>query len=426
MGKYFGTDGIRGVYGTTLDINLAFRTGLAIARHFGKGEYVIVRDSRESGPAIEDAVIKGLYAGGGQVLAGGILPTPAAAYLVKEHGARAGIVISASHNPPEYNGIKVFDFAGRKIDETTETAIETIIDFGGEPQPDSLGTYKILSDAKEQYITYLTAQTNAKLGGLKVYLDCCFGATAGLAKEVFERLGATVCAFNDTFDGTRINGGCGAVHPEFLMEKMGEPKENEIGFSFDGDGDRLSVVREGVCIDGDTILFNLASSMELSEKTVVGTILSNLALEENLAAAGCKFYRTPVGDKYIANMLFSKGFSLGGEQSGHFIINKHGLTGDAILTALYLLSFLYSGGTLRPHLKLSLYPQIQMSRPADKSILADSGFQNLVKENERLLAGGGRIIARMSGTEPIVRIMVEGRNAAEVEKIIRSFEEFFR
>lgn len=426
MGKYFGTDGIRGKYGKNLDNALAFRVGAALARYFGKGVFVVGRDPRESGPAIEDAVIKGIYAAGGSVLAAGILPTPAIAFLVKSHGAAAGVVISASHNPPEYNGIKVFDGKGLKLSEAAEAAVEALIDSGEKPCAADFGKYTRLGGAEEQYIDYLTKQVPVNIAGLKVYLDCACGACGGgLARRVFERLGATVTAANDVRDGTRINENCGAVYPEALLEKMAGAGGNAIGFSFDGDGDRLAVVLGGVTLDGDTVLYNLATGMELAHSAVVGTILSNLALEEKFAAEGISFFRTPVGDKYIANKLFEDGFSLGGEQSGHYIINRGCLTGDAILSALYLLKALYRGGKLEAPRALELYPQKQESYPADESVMAGSDFKKLLKKSEERLGGSGRIIVRMSGTEPKIRIMTEARDIAAVEEIMRDFQEFF-
>ena len=426
MNKYFGTDGIRGVYGRGLDDKLAFKAGLALARHFGAGDYIVVRDTRASGPALEDAVIKGLYAGGAAVYKGGVLPTPAAAFLVKKHGGRAGIVISASHNPPEYNGIKVFDAHGLKIDEQTERALETLITACEDPDPDAMGKYKTLPKAAADYTDYLAGEVPLDLKGLRVFLDCGFGAAAGgLAAGVFRRLGAEVAAFNDTHDGARINAGTGALHPEFLLGKMKGAGGDAVGFSLDGDGDRLTVVRGGAVLDGDTVLYNLAVDMPLKGNAVAGTILSNLALEEQLAARGIAFYRTPVGDKYVANLLYEKGLTLGGEQSGHYIINTNCLTGDAVLAALYLLRFLYKDGHLRPHAVLPLYPQIQKSWPADPEILSDPDFQTLIRRGRETLGTAGRIVARMSGTEPIVRVMAEGRDPAAVARVMKEAEELF-
>jgi phosphoglucosamine mutase len=428
MAKYFGTDGIRGVYKKDLTEELAFKTGMALAQYFGLGEYIIVRDTRSSGPNIEDALIRGMYIYGAAVVKAGVLPTPACAYLTKKLNAKCGIVVSASHNPPEYNGIKVFDRNGLKIDTEKENQIEALIDAAEPPDlkasdiySDTFGTYTVLKDAERQYIDYLIDECPMSLNGVKVGLDCGYGATASVAKKVFSALNAEVSAYNDALDGDKINCGCGALHPEFLLGRI---KDGGIGFAFDGDGDRIAVVYDGRVIDGDTVLYNLARNITLKDNVVVGTVLNNMALERRLQHEGIKFLRTPVGDKYISNLLNERGYSLGGEQSGHFIINNFVPTGDALLTALYLLKVLYSDGRIKPFANLELYRQSAITVKASESILNDKTMLSLKQTGEKLLGAEGRIIVRMSGTEPAVRVMAEGKDGFLVDEIIGGFKKY--
>jgi len=419
--QYFGTDGIRGVFGADLTESLAFRTGRAIVRYFGKGEFCIGRDSRTHGEALLNAVAAGIACEGGRPLSIGILPTPACAYFTKRRGAACGVVISASHNPPEYNGIKLFCNTGLKVSEEREGEIERIMDGLDEVEPTPVAVAE-LATAQEEYVEYLVSTCARRLDGLRVRLDCGWGACAHTARRAFERLGATVTACHDGYDGARINVGVGALHPEVLL---GSLADGEIGFSFDGDGDRLCVVTDGEVIDGDTVIYYLSKSLELEGNTVVGTILNNLALEEALRRDGVAFVRTPVGDKYISNKMFEEGYSLGGEQSGHFIINSYLATGDAILSALYLLGILLGeDGSLRRIERLPLVPQKAIALPAKKAIVEDGEMLALAEQARVDLACDGRIVVRMSGTEPKVRVMVECKDAKKTEKWISTFTEF--
>jgi phosphoglucosamine mutase len=429
MAKYFGTDGIRGVYKKDLTEELAFKTGMALAQYFGRGNFIIARDTRPSGENIEDALIRGMYIHGAAVVKTGILPTPACAYLTKKLNAKCGIVISASHNPPEYNGIKVFDRNGLKIDTDKENQIEALIDAAeppdlksGDTDTEVFGAYTVLKDAERQYIDYLIGECPKSLSGVKVALDCGYGALGAVAKRVFSALNAEVTAYNDTFDGDKINCGCGALHPEFLLGRIKD--KVDIGFAFDGDGDRIAVIYGGKIIDGDTVLYNLARNVKLKDNVVVGTVLNNMALEKRLDAEGIKFLRTPVGDKYISNLLNEKGYTLGGEQSGHFIINDFVPTGDALLTALYLLKILYEHGRIKPFCNLELYRQSAITVEAPESILNDKTMLSLKQAGEKLLGAEGRIIIRMSGTEPAVRVMAEGKDGALVDEIIGGFKKY--
>lgn len=422
MGKYFGTDGIRGKYGDNLDAALAYKTGLALSAYFGEGECYIGRDTRVSGPEIEEALLKGLNDGGTNAVLVGILPTPAVAYLAKKHGASCGIMVSASHNPPEYNGIKIFDGNGVKLSEEQEGSVEYYID--NQPAPSAKkGTWKKSETASEEYIKFVCSVADVDFKGLKVWLDCGYGASATVAKEVFTRLGASVTAENCTLRGEKINSGCGALYPYYVRNSI-KGTDTRIGFSFDGDADRLSVVFDGEILDGDSVLYNISREMKLSDNVVVGTVLSNLALEQKLHEDGRRLIRTPVGDKYICDLMFKKNYNLGGEQSGHYIVYPAATTGDGILSAIFFCRSVFKNGKLKKPYVLSLCPQKSISEYADPSIMYNKKMIELIEEYTERLAGKGRIIVRMSGTEPKVRVMVECVDAAVVDETLKVFKEF--
>ena len=266
MSKYFGTDGIRGKYGDNLDSALAYKVGLAIVAYFGKGGVVIGRDTRVSGPEIEASLIEGLKRGGAEVLQVGILPTPAIARMAIKYKALCGIVISASHNPPEYNGIKIFDGNGVKLSEEQEGSIEYYIDNPSELR--AVGSVYEIADARQQYIDYLVETVDYDMTGAKVWLDCGYGAAATVAKQAFERLGATVEIENCKLRGEKINCGCGALHPDYVLHSM-VGTDYKLGFSYDGDADRLSFVFDGRVMDGDSVLYNLGRELTLKDDVVV-------------------------------------------------------------------------------------------------------------------------------------------------------------
>ncbi len=265
MGKYFGTDGIRGKYGDNLDAALSYKVGLAVVAYFGKGEIVVGRDTRCSGPEIEAALIDGLKRGGADVLTVGILPTPAIARMAIKQKALCGIVISASHNPPEYNGIKIFDGNGVKLSEEQEGSIEYYIDNPTEMR--AVGSVREISDAQKQYVDYLVETVDYDMTGAKVWLDCGYGAASTVAKQAFERLGATVEIENCKLRGEKINCGCGALHPEYVLHSM-VGTEYKLGFSYDGDADRLAFVFDGKVMDGDSVLYNIGREMSLKDNVV--------------------------------------------------------------------------------------------------------------------------------------------------------------
>ena len=420
--KYFGTDGIRGKYGEKLDSELAYKTGKALCQYFGKGDYVVGRDTRVSGTPLEKALVDGITEMGGNAVLLGILPTPAVAHLAVTTGARCGVMISASHNPPEYNGIKVFDCNGINLTPEQENSIEYYIDNPPLYDGDK-GKEENYIAARKKYIDFLTSSADADFSGLKVWLDCAYGASATVAKQVFESLGATVMVDNSSLRGEKINSGCGALHPDYVARSM-EGTDCRLGFAFDGDADRLAVVMDGEVIDGDTVLYNISKSIPLKDNVVVGTVLNNLALEKALMKDGKKLLRTPVGDKHICDLMYRNGYNLGGEQSGHYIVYPAATTGDGILSAIFLTKALFRGGKLYAPEKLSLVPQKAIAEYAEPAIMYDKWIQHMLEESEQKLAGNGRIIMRMSGTEPKVRVMVESEDSSLVDEILSSFKKY--
>ncbi len=423
MGKYFGTDGIRGKYGDNLDVGLSYKTGRAVAAFFGGGDCYIGRDTRVSGPDIEDALVKGLTDGGVNAVLLGVLPTPAVAHITIAHKAICGIMISASHNPPEYNGIKIFDGFGVKLSEEQEGGIEYYID--NMPQTaDVKGKVGRYDEGKKEYIDYVVDCIDHDFEGVKVWLDCGYGASGSVAREIFSRLNCNVEVDNCSLRGEKINAGCGALHPEYVRNSM-KGTDCRVGFSFDGDADRLAVVCDGEILDGDSVLYNMSRGMKLEGRVVVGTVLSNLALEKKLEEDGLRLLRTAVGDKFICEMMFRKHYNLGGEQSGHYIIYPAATTGDGIMSALTFLKTLHGGGSkLEKVIKLDLCPQKAIAEFAPPSIVYEKGFVELVEKYTEQLRGIGRIIARYSGTEPKVRVMVECSRAELVDVILKEFKDY--
>ena len=423
MAKYFGTDGIRGKYGEKLDEALAYKTGLALGEYFGAGKFAVGRDTRVSGEDLERGLVKGITDAGGEAVLLGILPTPAVAALTIKYGAKCGVMISASHNPPEYNGIKVFDRNGVKLTEEQEGSVEYYIDNA----PDVRGGGKVTtkSGGKLEYVDYVVKTVNADFRGLKVWLDCGYGAASTVAEEAFRRSGATINVDNCSLRGEKINSGCGALHPDYVRNSM-KGTDCRLGFAFDGDADRLAVVTDGEILDGDTVLYNIQKGMDINRGTVVGTVLNNLALEKRLERDGRRLVRTPVGDKYICDLMFREGYNVGGEQSGHYIVYPAATTGDGIMTAMFFAKSLYKDGKLEAPEKLDLVPQKAIAEYADPSIMFDPKLRKLTEKAENELGGNGRIIVRYSGTEPKIRVMVEAYDPEKVDEILSEFKTFIR
>ena len=421
MAKYFGTDGIRGKYGEKLDETLAYKVGLALGTYFGKGIFVVGRDTRVSGKELEDALVKGITESGSEVMLLGILPTPAVAMHAVTLNAKCGIMISASHNPPEYNGIKVFDSSGVKLTSEQEGSIEYYID---NPQSGT-GGGKVTNfiGARAKYVDYVVKTVNADFRGLKVWLDCGYGSASTVAEEAFRSLGATVSVDNCALRGEKINSGCGALYPQYVRNSM-RGTDCRLGFAFDGDADRLAVVMDDKVIDGDTVLYNLSKGITLNDNTVVGTVLNNLALELKLQEEGRRLLRTPVGDKYLCELMFRKGYNLGGEQSGHYIVYPASTTGDGLMSAMFLTKSLYKKGELSPIEQLNLIPQKSISEYAEPSIMCDKWLLTMIEEAEEKLKGMGRIIVRMSGTEPKIRVMIECKDEILLDQLLLSFKKY--
>ncbi|WP_337843800.1 phosphoglucosamine mutase [Thermus sp.] len=412
MRRYFGTDGVRGEVGKPpLTPEFVLKLGQAAGAYFrereGRPVVLLGKDTRESSDLLEAALAAGLLSQGVRVEHLGVLPTPGVAHLTRTLSATAGAVISASHNPYTDNGIKFFGPDGEKLSDEAEEAIEAFLD---EAHPlRGVGTVGDFREAERLYLEFLLAHA-PDLSGLKVGLDLAHGATYRLGPKLFQKAGAEVLALFNTPDGRNINRACGSTHPEALARFVTE-LGLDLGVAFDGDGDRaLFVDRRGRLFHGDHVLYLLAKA--LGEKGVVGTVMSNMALEVRLREEGIAFHRAAVGDRYVLEMLKEKGLHLGGEPSGHVILRRHHTTGDGLFTALFVLKALKEmGGDLSDWYEaLPLYPQVLSNvRVVDKAqVMAHPALREALEEAERALQGRGRVNVRPSGTEPLVRVMVEG------------------
>jgi len=433
--KYFGTDGIRGRVG--LDpINAAFmlKLGWAAGRVLvkeGPGKIIIGKDTRISGYMFESALEAGLSAAGVDIRLLGPMPTPAVAYLTRTLHAQAGIVISASHNPYYDNGIKFFSAAGAKLADEVELAIEAELEKPMQTVDSSrLGKAMRVDDAAGRYIEFCksTIATNISLTGMKIVVDCAHGATYHIAPNVFDELGAEVVRIGVQPDGLNINAGCGSMHPEALRSAV-LAQGAHLGIALDGDGDRLIMVdHKGELVDGDELLFIIAESRLRENRlsgAVVGTAMSNLGLEHALQARGIEFQRARVGDRYVLEMLQQQGSGqLGGESSGHIICLDCTTTGDAIIAALQVLAAMVKSNRSLHELKAGMtkYPQCMINVPVQNgfNLSHSKAVQRAVLDVEAQLAGKGRVLLRPSGTEPLVRVMVEGRDADQVTLLAQS------
>jgi phosphoglucosamine mutase len=419
--KLFGTDGVRGAVGTFLDVELATALGRAAtaALEAERPQVLIVRDTRESGPMLEAALAAGIAAAGGDALLGGVLPTPAAAVLVRRLGLDLAAVVSASHNPFGDNGIKFFDRRGVKLDDEAEARVEALIDSA--PEAEAAGRVSELSGGSEDYLRELQSAFPLDLAGRRVMLDCANGATYRVAPVIFERLGATVEAIGTEPDGRNINAGCGSTHIDRLAERI-VASDAEIGFAFDGDGDRvLAVDGSGRVHDGDELIALAARGMagrgELNGGVVV-TVMSNYGLHEAMEGAGIEVAVTQVGDRYVIDEMLARGWTLGGEQSGHIIASDFATTGDGVAAALIAMREL-GGASLEDSVPMSKLPQILVNvEVADRGSLAGAdAVWTAVEAEEVALAGRGRVLLRPSGTEPLVRVMVEAPSAEEADAV---------
>jgi len=432
MTRLFGTDGVRGIANADLTPELAFRLGEA-AGHFlgdgGRGRIVVGRDTRRSGDMLEGALVAGICSGGADALAVGIIPTPAIALLTRELGAEGGVVISASHNPAEYNGIKFFSRDGFKLPDDLEDEIEGFVGADRDWQrPTGLGVGRRheVADAHETYIDHATSTIDGDLKGLKVALDCGHGAAATVTPEALRRLGAEVVSVNCDWDGMDINLDCGSTHLDVVRDLVLEAGA-DIGLAHDGDADRvLAVDEKGDEVDGDAIMAICATDLKragrLAHDTVVGTVMSNLGFAIAMQEQGITVVKTKVGDRYVLDEMRAMGVALGGEQSGHVIFLEHNTTGDGLVTALQLASVMHRTGKSLSELRsvMRRYPQVLVNvRVADKAKLATSAaVLDAVVAAESSLGDRGRVLVRASGTEPVVRVMAEASEEAEAQAVV--------
>jgi phosphoglucosamine mutase len=423
--KLFGTDGVRGLAGEFVTAELALSLGRAATEQTSveRPQVLIVRDTRESGEMLEAAVAAGVSAAGGDALLGGVLPTPAAPLLVGRYGFDLAVVLSASHNPFRDNGIKFFAGDGYKLSDEAELAIERLLGRDAPPANAAIGRVRELRGAPEDYLRELhTRFAQLDLAGIDVLLDCANGATYHVAPEIFRRLGASVSVIADKPDGRNINDGVGSTHVESLAERVAAGG-HALGFAFDGDGDRvLAVDRKGEVVDGDELLalaaLHLRASGRLNGDGVAVTVMTNYGFHSAMKEAGVSVATTSVGDRYVLEELRAREWALGGEQSGHIIEMGFNRTGDGIASALLTLEAL-AGGDLSERRAMAKLPQRLVNvRVRDRDALAASaGLDRAVREAEQELSGRGRVLVRPSGTEPLVRVMVEAPTETEADEV---------
>jgi len=434
MKRLFGTDGVRGKAGEyPLDHETVARLGAALVRAM-RGEnpihgrplrFIIGRDTRESGDWIERELGRGVHAEGAAITTAGVIPTPATAYITRAHGFDAGLVISASHNPFEDNGIKVFSGRGEKFTDALEQHVEAImadrswrVPAGGLPEVER-------TDVVDAYIAHARQALPApeRLRGMKLAIDTANGATTTVAPRLFRDLGFDLTVIGDAPDGRNINLDCGSTHPERLADLV-RSGGHRMGVAFDGDGDRaIFVDHDGRIVDGDAVMLMCARHMKaqgrLNGDALVATVMSNIGLELALRESGIELVRCPVGDKYVMEEMIKRGISMGGEQSGHIIFSDHLFTGDGIATALNVLRVMADTGRELADLAAELvsYPQVLVNvRVREKTALASvPAIADTMERVERRLAGQGRLLVRYSGTEPLLRVMIEGKDQHEIQ-----------
>jgi phosphoglucosamine mutase len=405
--RYFGTDGVRGIVGQELTPELVERLGRASALWSKGGRVFVGRDTRGSGPELEDAFAKGVASAGGNAVLAGVLPTPAVALLALDLGA----VISASHNPPEYNGVKLFDRAGQKLTDSAEEQIEALLDA---PPSETAGQIDRVGVATDSYFEHIVERFGSDLTGLRIAVDCANGAYSGIAPKAFERLGAEVMPVGAAPDGENINVGCGATDLSLLQATVTEGGY-DLGVAFDGDGDRmLAVDADGNAVDGDQILAILALDLEVD--LVAVTVMTNLGFHRLMGERGIRVLTTDVGDRYVLEALRGSGGILGGEQSGHLIYLRNHVTGDGLAAALLLCGALKGRTLAEAAAILPRYPQAQENVPVTRRELPPSVIAEVERLN-RELGERGRVLVRPSGTEPVVRILAEAEDFAEAREL---------
>jgi phosphoglucosamine mutase len=433
LARLFGTDGVRGVAGTELDAVLAYDLGRAGAYVLSLGtkrpRILVGRDTRISGQMLEAALSAGICSVGADVLSVGVMPTPAVAWLTCKYGCDAGVVITASHNPMQYNGIKFFDGNGFKLPDAVEDRIEELLGDRGDELPRAsggdVGSIERIERAEDDYIDFLKSLADFNIRGMHIVLDCANGAVHHIAPRLFMELGAQVLAVYDHPDGTNINDGCGSTHMEHIQSIVRDTGA-DIGFAFDGDADRLLAVDStGELIDGDRIMAICALDLKarglLARDTLVVTVMSNLGLRVAMEEAGARLSVTAVGDRYVLERMLEDGYSIGGEPSGHVIFLSDNTTGDGLVSAMRLLGALkHCGQPLSERKKvMDVYPQVLVnvtlgSAEGKELIKTDEVINNEIQNVEQSYNGRGRVLVRPSGTEPLIRVMVEGADGKKV------------
>ena len=435
MSRMFGTDGVRGIANTELTADLAYALGRAGAFVLTEGTHkpkiLVAKDTRISGDMLEAALVAGILSVGAEAVILGVVPTPAVAHLTRKYNADAGVMISASHNPVEYNGIKFFDGRGYKLSDELEDQIQAVIEgnFADVPSPvgGAVGRSYTEETALREYIDYVIGTIKTDLKGLRVALDCANGAAYKAAVKAFRALGARVYVINDNPDGNNINENCGSTHMEELMDYVVR-KNCDIGFAFDGDADRcLAVDEKGNMINGDFLLTICAKALKeagkLNDDTLVVTVMSNLGLDIAAKREGINLVKTKVGDRYVLEEMLKENYILGGEQSGHIIFLDHNTTGDGLVTALQIAAILKESGKTFSELAgvMKELPQVLVNAKVQnekKNIyLEDAEIIEAIKAVEAKLNGVGRVLIRPSGTEPLVRVMLEGENQEEINEM---------
>ncbi len=433
MAKLFGTDGVRGLANLELSPYLALKLGTTAAHVIierkQKTRVLIGRDPRISGDILESAMIAGICSQGVDAVLAGVIPTPGVAYLTKTTDAAAGVVISASHNKVEDNGIKFFGPDGYKLDDAVEASIEEQIErFDSFPRPlgGDVGNIYRRHELAWEYAEHVKRSATERLSGLRVVMDCANGAASELAPIIFTDLGARVSAISCTPNGVNINDNCGSLHSERMMAEVRET-DAEIGLAFDGDADRVIMADEnGRMVDGDHVMaicaLHSARSKGLPANKVIGTVMSNLGLEVALQKAGIELVRTAVGDRYVVDEMRRSGAVIGGEQSGHIILLPHTTTGDGMITALRVISIMIQTGKRLSELagEMPVYPQLLVNvRVARREGWeSESAIKNAIAQAEDALRGRGRLLVRASGTEKLIRVMAEGPDQEEIETLV--------
>lgn len=442
MGRLFGTDGVRGIANSELTPELAFKLGKAGAHVLSKDKkrpvVLIGKDTRLSGDMLEDAISAGILAVGGNVIKVGVLPTPAIAHLVRVYQADAGVVISASHNPFEYNGIKFFNGDGFKLDDSIEDEIEDIIlrdiDVNSHITGDLLGRcLEADDDAMDKYADFLKSTIDADIKGIKLVLDCANGAAYRVAEKVYSELGADITVIGNEPNGVNINDSCGSTHPERLQKEV--VKQGAfLGLAYDGDADRLIAVDEkGRIIDGDKLICICAKMMKekgcLTGDMVTATVMSNIGFHKYLKGIGCSTEVTAVGDRYVLESMLKTGCQIGGEQSGHIIFLNHTTTGDGILSSLQLLQAIIMSGKKPSELsdEIEIFPQVlrnaKVKNEHKSTFMNDDEIKAAIAETEEAVRDSGRLLIRPSGTEPLVRVMMEGQDVEHITELAEKLAE---